>query len=88
LFLLFCPLIQQLRQILLLAAHALVDLDNYAPTLQPNFLAFIKVPFARPVHIPDKVATFVVDHDAFIESVVFEAAIFPSLLLPAEVVGK
>jgi hypothetical protein len=40
------------------------------------------------VHIPDKVATLIVDHDALIESVVFEAAIFPSLLLPAEVVGK
>jgi hypothetical protein len=82
------PLVQQFGQILLLAADAFHDLNNDPSTLQLDLLAFTKLLFTLPVHVPDGMAALIVDHDALVEGVVFEAAILPSLLLPPEIVGK
>jgi hypothetical protein len=87
LFLLLRPLVQQLGEVLLLAAHALDNLDNH-PTLQLDFFAFVEFVVAPPVHVTNEVAALIVDHDALVEGVVFESAILPSLLLPLEIASK
>jgi hypothetical protein len=71
-----------------LAANAFHDLYNDAAALQLDLLAFIKVLFSLPMQVAHKVAALIVNHYAFVEGVVFEAAIFPSFLLPPEVVGE
>jgi hypothetical protein len=88
LFLVPCPLVQQFRQVLFLAPHALYNLNNNPPALQLDFLAFVEFPVALPVHVSDKIAALIVDHNPLVEGVISEATIFPSLLLPPEVVRK
>jgi hypothetical protein len=88
LFLLLRSLVQKLGQILLLTANALGNLDNDSATLQLNLFALVKVGFALPMHVANEVAALIVDHDTLVEGVVFDAAIFPSLLLPPKIVRE
>ena len=71
-----------------MAANAFHHLYDDATALQLDLFAFIKLLFSLPMEVPHKVAAFIVNHYAFVEGVVFEAAIFPSFLLPPEVVGE
>lgn len=82
------PFVHNLGEVLILAADAFGNLNDNPPSLQFHLLAFVKVPIASPVHVPNEMATVIVDHDALVEGVVFDPAILPSLLLPLEVVGE
>jgi hypothetical protein len=88
LFFLLCPLVQQLREVLIPAANALGNLDNHTAPLQLDFLALVEIPVAVPMHVSHEIPTLVVDHDPLVECVVFESPILPSLLLPLQIVGK
>ena len=88
LFLFFCSLVQQLGEILFLASNTFGNLDNNTTPLQLDFFALIKFPVATPVHVSNKVAPLIVDHNAFVERVVFDSSILPSFLFSLQVVGE
>lgn len=88
LFLFFCPLVQQLAQILLLLTHTFRYLDDYPASFEFHLFALVKLPIAGPVHVADKVSAVVVDHNASVEGMVFESTILPSLLFPSQIVRK
>jgi hypothetical protein len=73
---------------LILAPDTLGHLNNDSTTFQLNLFAFVEFPVALPMHISNKIAAVIVDHDALIESVVFETAILPPLLFPSEIMGE
>ena len=88
LLLLLNALVHQLGQVLSLLANAVGNLDNGAAPLQLQFLANIEVLVALPVRISNEVSAVVINHDAFVEGVVFESSILPPLLLPSQVTGE
>ena len=81
------PLIHELREILVVACHALGDLHD-DPSLQLELFPFVEVVIVPPVHVTDVVPALVVDHNTLVVRVVLEASILPSFLFPLEVVGK
>ena len=88
-FLLFPdPFVHNLGEVLVLTAYTFGDLNDNPPSLQFHLFAITKVPVAAPVHVPNEMTAVIVDHDPFVERVVFDSAILPSLLLPLEVMGE
>ena len=78
--------LEQRSQVSFCTIDLLVDLDHNC-TLESNFVSFVKSSLVFPMHVSDEVARHIVEHDAFVESVVFEEAILPSLGFSADVVG-
>ena len=82
------PFVYKFRKILVLAANTFIDLDDNPASFQFHLFPIVKVPVAAPMHIPNEVSPVIVDHDAFVERVVFDSAILPSLLFSLEIVGE
>lgn len=88
LFNLLGSLVEELSQVLILATDTLGDLNNDGSAFQVEFFAFTKVEVFPPVHIADEISSFIVDHDALVERMKFQAAVLPSFLFPFQIVGK
>lgn len=88
LFNLLGSLVEELSQVLVLATDTLGYLDYDGSALQVEFFAFTKVEVFPPVHIADEIPSFIVDHDALVERMKFQATVLPSFLFSFQIVGE
>ena len=80
--------VHQVTEVLAPLTHTLGDLDYDTAAFELELFSVIKFPVSPPMRVSDVVASLIVNHEAFVEQMILEPAILPTLLLSFQIMRE